>query len=84
MPRALKHAGLTAADVQYHEINEAFSVVALVNAKLMNLDIDRVNVFGGAVALGHPIGMSGGMYIVNFAYYRLSFSESLTIVLVSC
>lgn len=60
VPRALAHAGLKASDIQYHEINEAFSVVALVNAQLMKLDMDRVNVFGGAVALGHPIGMSGG------------------------
>ena len=59
VPVALKHAGLTATDVEYHEINEAFSVVALANMQLLNLEHSRVNAFGGAVALGHPIGMSG-------------------------
>jgi len=59
VPVALQHAGLAATDVEYHEINEAFAVVALANMKLLDLPHDRVNVFGGAVALGHPIGMSG-------------------------
>jgi acetyl-CoA C-acetyltransferase len=63
IPVALKHAGLEASDVQYHEINEAFSVVAIANMKLLNLDHSAVNVFGGAVALGHPIGMSGARII---------------------
>jgi len=59
VPVALEHAGLSLGDVEYHEINEAFSVVALANMHLMGLSHDRVNVMGGAVALGHPIGMSG-------------------------
>lgn len=59
VPRALAHAGVSLSDVDYHEINEAFSVVALANMKLMDLDHSRVNVNGGAVALGHPIGCSG-------------------------
>lgn len=63
IPVALKHAGVAATDIDYHEINEAFSVVALANMKLMELDHSRVNVFGGAVALGHPIGMSGARII---------------------
>lgn len=63
VPVALEHAGLTLNDVDYHEINEAFAVVALANMKLMKLQHDRVNVFGGAVALGHPIGMSGARII---------------------
>jgi len=58
-PRAIANAGLTATDIDYHEINEAFSVVALANMQLMNLDPAKVNVNGGAVALGHPIGCSG-------------------------
>lgn len=45
--------------MDYHEINEAFAVVALANIQLLKLDPDRVNVHGGAVSLGHPIGMSG-------------------------
>lgn len=63
IPRALAHAGLKATDIDYHEINEAFSVVALANAKLMNLDLAKVNAHGGAVALGHPIGCSGARII---------------------
>jgi acetyl-CoA C-acetyltransferase len=63
VPRALAHAGVSAKDVEYHEINEAFSLVAIVNAQLLNLDIDRVNVHGGAVSLGHPIGMSGARIV---------------------
>jgi acetyl-CoA C-acetyltransferase len=65
IPRALKMSGLSLKDVQYHEINEAFSVVSLVNAQLLNLDIDKVNVHGGAVALGHPIGCSGARIIMT-------------------
>jgi acetyl-CoA C-acetyltransferase len=63
VPVALNHAGVQASDVEYHEINEAFSVVAIANMKLLNLEHTRVNVFGGAVALGHPIGMSGARII---------------------
>jgi len=63
VPVALLNAGLVASDVDYHEINEAFSVVALANMKLLGLNHERVNVFGGAVALGHPIGMSGARII---------------------
>ncbi|KAL7556784.1 hypothetical protein ACA910_005225 [Epithemia clementina (nom. ined.)] len=63
VPVALKHAGVESSDIEYHEINEAFSVVALANMKLLGLSHDRVNVFGGAVALGHPIGMSGARII---------------------
>ncbi|KAI9905651.1 hypothetical protein PsorP6_013937 [Peronosclerospora sorghi] len=59
VPLALHHAGLQLSDVDYHEINEAFSVVVLANMRLMNIPHDRVNVHGGAVAIGHPIGMSG-------------------------
>ena len=70
VPRALKNAGMTLGDVHYHEINEAFSVVALANARLLGLDIDKVNVHGGAVALGHPIGSSGSR-IIGTLYHVL-------------
>jgi len=63
VPVALKNAGLELSDVDYHEINEAFSVVALANMKILNLDPSKVNIFGGAVSLGHPIGMSGARII---------------------
>jgi acetyl-CoA C-acetyltransferase len=70
VPLALHHAGLQQSDVDYHEINEAFSVVALANMRLMNLQHDRVNVNGGAVAIGHPIGVSGAR-IVGTLYHIL-------------
>ena len=63
VPVALNNAGIELSDVDYHEINEAFSVVALANMQLLNLDSSKVNVFGGAVSLGHPIGMSGARII---------------------
>ncbi|KAF0683594.1 Aste57867_24360 [Aphanomyces stellatus] len=63
VPIAAKHAKLSLTDIDYHEINEAFSVVSLANMQLMNLDHSRVNVNGGAVALGHPIGMSGARIV---------------------
>lgn len=50
-------------DIDYHEINEAFAAVVLANAKLLDLDMEKINVHGGAVALGHPIGMSGARII---------------------
>jgi len=59
VPKALASAHMTLQDVHVHEINEAFAVVALANMALLDIDPDDVNVLGGAVALGHPIGMSG-------------------------
>jgi acetyl-CoA C-acetyltransferase len=59
IPAAVKRAGLQMSDIDFFEINEAFSVVALANLQEMNLDINKVNVQGGAVSLGHPIGGSG-------------------------
>jgi acetyl-CoA C-acetyltransferase len=63
VPIALKRAGVTVKDCDYHEINEAFSVVTLANVNMLGLDIDKVNVFGGAVSLGHPIGCSGARIV---------------------
>jgi acetyl-CoA C-acetyltransferase len=63
IPKALTHAGVTPAEVSYYEINEAFAAVALANQRELNLDNDRLNVFGGAVALGHPLGASGARII---------------------
>lgn len=65
MPKAAAHAGLAMSDIEYFEFNEAFSVVGLVNTQLMNLDPARINVNGGAVALGHPLGASGARIIVT-------------------
>merc|ERR1712187_350547 len=60
--------GLEAKDMQLHEVNEAFSVVTLANAKLLNLDLSAVNIYGGAVALGHPIGASGARIVGHLAH----------------
>ena len=59
IPKAIAHAGITADDVDFYEINEAFSAVALANNKELGLDNEKVNVNGGAVSLGHPLGASG-------------------------
>jgi acetyl-CoA C-acetyltransferase len=65
LPAAIAKAGLTADQIDYYEINEAFSVVAIANNQLMKLDPSKVNVNGGAVALGHPLGASGARIIVT-------------------
>jgi acetyl-CoA C-acetyltransferase len=59
LPKAITKAGLKPSDIEFYEINEAFSVVALANNRELSLDPKRVNVNGGAVSLGHPIGSSG-------------------------
>jgi acetyl-CoA C-acetyltransferase len=63
VPIALARACVTAKDCDYHEVNEAFALVALANGRVLGLDLDRVNVFGGAVSLGHPIGCSGARIV---------------------
>ncbi|MFT5817611.1 MAG: acetyl-CoA C-acetyltransferase [Bacteroidia bacterium] len=68
MPIALERAGCTIADVDAFELNEAFSVVALVNNKLLGLDASKVNINGGAVALGHPLGASGARILVTLIH----------------
>ncbi len=65
IPRALASAGISAEQVDYYEINEAFSVVSLANNRELKLDPAKVNVNGGAVALGHPLGSSGSRIIVT-------------------
>ena len=65
LPRAIEKAGLKPEQIEYYEINEAFSVVAIANNQLMKLDPARVNVFGGAVSLGHPLGASGARIVVT-------------------
>ncbi len=59
IPKALKMAGVDAKDVDYYELNEAFAVVGIINNKLLGLDPKKVNVYGGAIALGHALGSSG-------------------------
>ncbi len=65
LPKALDKAGLTVADVDFFEFNEAFAVVGLANAQILGLDNNKINVNGGAVSLGHPLGCSGVRIIVT-------------------
>lgn len=65
LPIALKKAGLSLTDIDFFEFNEAFSVVGLANNKILGLDASKVNVNGGAVAIGHPLGSSGSRIIVT-------------------
>jgi len=68
IPKALKHAGLSIKDItddDYFEINEAFAVVALANSHILGISPSNLNIYGGAVALGHPIGCSGARLVVT-------------------
>jgi len=65
IPKALTKADLSISDVDYFEFNEAFSVVGLANAKILGLDNNKINVNGGAVSLGHPLGCSGARIVVT-------------------
>jgi acetyl-CoA C-acetyltransferase len=68
IPIALKRAGLSVDDIDFWEINEAFAVVALVNIKLLKLNPEKVNVNGGGVSLGHPIGCSGARIVTSLVH----------------
>jgi len=65
IPKAIKHAKIDAASVDAYEINEAFSVVALANMKILGLDEAKVNIHGGSVAIGHPLGCSGARIVTT-------------------
>jgi acetyl-CoA C-acetyltransferase len=65
IPKAIKNAGLKADDIDFYEINEAFAAVAIANQRELHLDNDKLNVFGGAVSLGHPLGASGARIITT-------------------
>jgi len=68
LPKALDKAGVSKDDIDLFELNEAFSVVALANMEILGLDADKVNVNGGAVALGHPLGCSGARILVTLVH----------------
>jgi acetyl-CoA C-acetyltransferase len=68
VPRAVNKAGLKMEDISYWELNEAFSVVGIENSRRMQLDPSTVNIHGGAVALGHPLGCSGARILVTLLY----------------
>lgn len=68
VPKAIQKAGLTMDQIDYFELNEAFAVVGIENTRRMKLDAARVNVHGGAVALGHPLGCSGARIVVTLLH----------------
>ncbi|MFN4910246.1 MAG: acetyl-CoA C-acyltransferase [Flavobacteriales bacterium] len=65
VPKALEKAGLSVSDIDYWELNQAFSVVGIANTRILGLDSSKVDVHGGAVALGHPLGNSGSRVVVT-------------------
>ena len=65
LPKALGKANLTVADMDAFEVNEAFSVVAVANRNELKIPADKINVFGGAVSIGHPLGASGARILVT-------------------
>jgi len=65
VPKALEKAGLSVSDIDYWELNQAFSVVGIANTRILGLDPSKVDVHGGAVALGHPLGNSGSRVVVT-------------------
>jgi len=65
IPKALRHAGLSANQVDYYEINEAFATVAIANQRQLGIVNEQLNVYGGAIALGHPLGCSGARIITT-------------------
>jgi len=68
LPKALDKANLTINDIQFFEFNEAFSVVGIVNTEILKIDPTKVNVHGGAVAMGHPLGCSGARIMVSLVH----------------
>lgn len=67
-PKALKRAGLTAKDIDFYEVNEAFAVVTMAFEQTLEVDHDKVNVHGGACALGHPLGASGARIVTTLTH----------------
>ena len=68
LPIAINKADITIDEIDYFELNEAFSVVGLANIKILALDPNKVNINGGAVSLGHPIGCSGARIVVTLLH----------------
>jgi acetyl-CoA C-acetyltransferase len=77
IPKALAKAKVSMEDVDYFELNEAFSVVALANCKLLNIPLEKTNIRGGAVALGHPLGCSGARILVTLTHILDSMNKSI-------
>lgn len=72
LPKALSNAGVSLSEIDLFEFNEAFSVVGLANIKILKLSPEKVNIHGGAVALGHPLGCSGARILVTLIHALIS------------
>jgi acetyl-CoA C-acetyltransferase len=81
--RALKKAGMTASDIDLWEINEAFAAVVLNTIRRLRIDPERVNVNGGAIALGHPLGATGAM-LLGTALDELERRDKATALVTLC
>jgi acetyl-CoA C-acetyltransferase len=81
--KALKKAGMTVKDIDLWEINEAFAVVPLQTARALNIDLDRINVNGGAIALGHPLGATGAI-LLGTALDELERTNKATALITLC
>ena len=68
LPKALAKAGLSINQIDFFEFNEAFSVVGIINTQLLKIDPSKVNIHGGAVSLGHPLGCSGARIVVTLTH----------------
>lgn len=77
IPKALKKANLSISDIDLFELNEAFSVVAIANCAILGLDDCKVNIHGGAVAMGHPLGCSGARIVVTLIHALRKEQKSL-------
>jgi acetyl-CoA C-acetyltransferase len=82
-PKLLKKAGMTMSDIDLFEINEAFAAVCLSWAKVHGPDMDKVNVNGGAIALGHPVGATGSRLITT-ALHELERADKSTALITMC
>lgn len=69
IPKILQRTGIKKEDISMWEINEAFSVVVLANIKMLDIDASKVNIHGGAVSIGHPLGMSGARIVNSLALH---------------
>jgi acetyl-CoA C-acetyltransferase len=81
--KALAKAGMTTADIDLFEVNEAFASVVLKFARDMNVDLDRINVNGGAIAMGHPLGATGAM-LLGTALDELERRQKATALITLC
>ncbi|WP_152287535.1 acetyl-CoA C-acyltransferase [Flavicella marina] len=77
IPKALEKANLSISDIDFFELNEAFSVVGLANCQLLDIPLEKTNIYGGAVSLGHPLGCSGARILVTLTHQLTNENKNL-------